>query len=162
MAQAGFTPILLYHSTTAGNVPLAADLNPGELALNTADGKLYYEDSSGNVQIIATKYRVVALADATSVTFNADTTDVATQANTQAVGTLTVNAPTGTPFNGQKLVFRLQSTNIQTFSWNSVFQGSTDLGLPTASSGSSKFDYVGFIYNSTASKWQLVAKVFGF
>lgn len=106
--------------------------------------------------------RVVAIADATSITINADTTDIATQANTQAAGTLTINAPTGTLYNGQKLILRLSSANIQTFSWNSVFQGSTDIGLPTASSGSSKYDYVGFMYNSTASKWQMVAKVFGF
>lgn len=162
MAQAGFTPILLYHSATAGNVPVAADLEQGELALNTADGKLYYEDSSGVVQIIATKYRVVAVADGTSVTMNANTTDVATQANTQAVGTLTMNAPTGTPFNGQKIIFRLSSTNVQTFSWNAVFQGSTDIGLPITSSGGGLYDYVGFMYNSTAAKWQLIAKVFGF
>jgi hypothetical protein len=106
--------------------------------------------------------RVVSIADATSITINADTTDIATQANTQTAGTLTVNAPTGTPVNGQKLVLRLQSTNIQTFSWNAIFAGSTDLVLPVASTGSSKYDYVGFIYNSTAAKWQLLAKVFGF
>ena len=55
MAQSGFTPIKLYLSTTAAAVPLAADLEPGELALNNNDGKLFYEDSSGVVQIIATK-----------------------------------------------------------------------------------------------------------
>lgn len=106
--------------------------------------------------------RVVSIADGTSITMNADTTDLATQANTQTAGTLTINAPTGTPVNGQKLMLRLQSTNVQTFSWNSVFAGSTDLVLPIASSGSSKYDYVGFIYNSTAAKWQLIAKNFGF
>lgn len=106
--------------------------------------------------------RVVASADATSVTFNVDTTDISTQANTQAAGTLTINAPTGTPYNGQKLIFRLVSTNVQTFSWNAAFVGSSDLVLPATSSGSSKYDYMGFIYNSTAAKWQLIAKVFGF
>ena len=106
--------------------------------------------------------RVVAVADATSITINADTTDMATQANTQAAGTLTINAPTGTLSNGQKLLLRLTSTNVQTFSWNGVFAGSTDLALPSASSGSSKTDYLGFIYNSTATKWQLIAKNFGF
>lgn len=106
--------------------------------------------------------RVVSIADATSVTINADTTDIATQANTQAVGTLTINAPTGTPVNGQKIIFRLQSTNVQTFSWNAIFAGSTDLSLPTASTGTSKYDYMGFIYNSTATKWQILAKNFGF
>lgn len=111
---------------------------------------------------ISTVPRVVAIADGTSVTINADTTDIATQANTQVAGTLTMNAPTGTLYNGQKLIFRMSSTAIQTFSWNSVFAGSTDLGLPTASSGGGLTDYVGFIYNSTSSKWQMLAKVFGF
>jgi hypothetical protein len=106
--------------------------------------------------------RVVVITDATSITINADTTDIATQANTQAVGTLTINAPTGTLFNGQKLILRLRSTNVQTFSFNAVFAGSTDIALPTASSGSSKYDYIGFIYNSTSATWQIIAKNFGF
>ena len=55
MAQSGFTPIKLYLSTTAAAVPLAADLAPGELAINNNDGKLFYEDSSGVVQVLATK-----------------------------------------------------------------------------------------------------------
>jgi hypothetical protein len=106
--------------------------------------------------------RVVAYTDATSITINANTTDMATMANTQSAGTFTVNAPTGTLLNGQKLLFRMTSTNVQTFSWNAVFRGSTDLPLPTASSGSGKEDYLGFIYDSTSSKWDLIAKNFGF
>jgi hypothetical protein len=106
--------------------------------------------------------RVVVISDATSITINGDTTDIATQANTQSAGTLTINAPTGTPFNGQKIILRLLSTNVQTFSWNAAFAGSTDVPLPTASTGSSKYDYVGFMYNSTAAKWQIIAKNFGF
>lgn len=54
MAQTGYTPIQLYHSTTASNTPSAGNLLPGELAINTADGKLFYEDSLGAVQVIAT------------------------------------------------------------------------------------------------------------
>lgn len=53
MAQAGYTPIQLYYSTTVSAVPTAANLLPGELAINTADGKLYYEDSGGTVQLLA-------------------------------------------------------------------------------------------------------------
>ena len=106
--------------------------------------------------------RIVIIADGTSITMNADTTDIATQANTQTAGTLTINAPTGTPANGQQLMLRLRSTNVQTFSWNSVFAGSSDVPLPTASSGGTLYDYLGFQYNSTASKWQLLAKNFGF
>lgn len=53
MAQAGFTPIITYHSTTPSAVPLAGDLAPGELALNIADMKLYAENSSGVVTLLA-------------------------------------------------------------------------------------------------------------
>lgn len=55
MSQVGYTPIVLYHSITATNVPLAANLAAGELAINTADGKLYYKDSGGTVQVLAGK-----------------------------------------------------------------------------------------------------------
>ena len=35
------------------DVPLAANLAQGELAINIADGKLYYENSSGVVTLLA-------------------------------------------------------------------------------------------------------------
>lgn len=58
MAQTGYTPIKLYASTTAAAVPLAANLdntNGAELAINITDGKLYYKDNVGTVQVIASK-----------------------------------------------------------------------------------------------------------
>ena len=55
MAQTGYTPIRIYSSPTTTNVPLAANLAAGELAINTADGKLFYKDSSNVVQVIGTK-----------------------------------------------------------------------------------------------------------
>ena len=54
MAATGSTPISLYYSGTTTNVPLAANLVAGELAINTADGKLFYKDSSNVVQTLAT------------------------------------------------------------------------------------------------------------
>ncbi|NBT61622.1 MAG: hypothetical protein EBT02_07585, partial [Planctomycetia bacterium] len=55
MAQTNYTPISLYYSTTAAAAPTAGNLVDGELAINTNDGKLYYKDSSGVVQTIASK-----------------------------------------------------------------------------------------------------------
>jgi hypothetical protein len=110
----------------------------------------------------ATFTRVTTVTDATSITANADTTDVVVQLNTQTAGTLTINAPTGTIRNGQKLLYRIRCTNVQTLSWNAVFAGSTDLTLTTSTTGGSKFDYFGVIYNSTSSKWDLIAKIQGF
>ena len=59
MSQSGFTPIQLYYSTTASNVPSASNLALGELAINIADGKLYY-NSGGTVQLIAANLLPIA------------------------------------------------------------------------------------------------------
>lgn len=106
--------------------------------------------------------RVVSVGAGSSITPDADAADIVTQVNAGPPSNLSVNAPTGSPVNGQSLVLRLSSPSVQTFVWNPIYQGSVDLALPTASSGSSKTDYLGFIYNSTANKWQLLAKNFGF
>jgi hypothetical protein len=55
MAQAGFTPISLYNSSTAAAAPTAGNLANGELAINITDGKLFYKDNGGSVQVIAWK-----------------------------------------------------------------------------------------------------------
>jgi len=55
MASAGNTPIQLYYSNTAGNAPLAANLISGELAINMADGLLYFKDSTNAVSILASR-----------------------------------------------------------------------------------------------------------
>ena len=53
MPQTGFTPIQLYRSSTSSNTPSASDLQDGELAINTADEKLFFKNSSGVVKEIA-------------------------------------------------------------------------------------------------------------
>jgi len=61
MAQTGFTPLLIYSSSTATNAPSAGNLlnnaTGSELAINIADGKLFYKDSSNAVQVIGWKIR---------------------------------------------------------------------------------------------------------
>ena len=143
--------------TANGNINFTAVGNTTAIVTGTGVNVSGYLNVTGTIVP-----RVVTIADGITATFNADTTDLAVQTNTQAAGTLSINAVTGTPVVGQKITFRLQSSNVQTFSWNAVFAGSTDLSLPTTSSGSNKYDYMGFIYNSTAVKWQMMAKNFGF
>ena len=55
MAATNYTPIYLYNSGMASNVPLAANLGAGELAINYADGKLFYKDGSAAIQVIGWK-----------------------------------------------------------------------------------------------------------
>ena len=103
--------------------------------------------------------RLVTAADATSITIAGDTTDVVTQLNTQAIGTLTINAPSGTPYDGQKIVMRIKSTNVQTYAWNAIFQGGATVPIPINSTGGSKYDYIGLMYNTALAQWLVVAYV---
>ena len=54
MAQATYTPISLYHSTTATTVPSSVNLVSGELALNiaNADMSVYTKNASGTVKLM--------------------------------------------------------------------------------------------------------------
>lgn len=73
----------------------------------------------------------------------------------QAV-TLTINAPTGTPVDGNKLIFRiLDNGTSQTLTWNATF---TVIGvsLPAATTAG-KMTYVGCIYNAANTRWDVVA-----
>lgn len=59
MAQTGYTPILIYSSSTAAQVPAAGNLTNStlgsELAINITDGKLFYKDNANAVQVIGWK-----------------------------------------------------------------------------------------------------------
>lgn len=107
-------------------------------------------------------WRVVSMTDATSFTPTGDTADENTQANTQAAGTLTANAPSGTPTDGQRLILRIKCTNAQTWSFNGVYRDSTSIPFPSATTGASKTDYLGFLYNFADSKWDLIAYSAGY
>lgn len=70
MAATNYTPIQLYYSTTASAAPAAGNLVSGELAINITDGKLYYKDNGGNVQVIATKGAGTIGGSNTQIQFN--------------------------------------------------------------------------------------------
>jgi hypothetical protein len=128
----------------------------GSQGIQGIQGVTGFVGSQGSQNII------FSIASGSSITINSDSTDVAYQNNTQATGTLTINSPTGTPTDAQKLMLKIKSQNVQTFSWNAAFIGSTDLPLPTATSGANKVDYMGFVYMQEDSKWHMIAKNFGF
>lgn len=72
MPQSGYTPIQLYRSSTPAAVPAAVDLQAGELALNTADERLYFKNASGVVKLLASN--AGALGTVTSVDVSGGTT----------------------------------------------------------------------------------------
>ena len=93
MSATGYTPLQPYYSTTATNVPLAANMVTGELAINTVDGKLYFKNSSGVVTLLASTTTVINSfsAGTTGLTPNTATTGAVTLAGTL----ITSNGGTG-------------------------------------------------------------------
>ena len=74
MSQSGYTPIITYNSGTTTNVPLAANLASGELAINYADGKLFYKNGSGVITVLAATAgttNITTLGTVTTGTWNA-------------------------------------------------------------------------------------------
>ena len=101
--------------------------------------------------------REITEASNAAPTPNSDTTDIHTI--TALAEAATFGAPTGTPVQGQKLIIRIKdNATAQTLAWNAIYRASSDLALPTTTV-SSKTLYCGFIYNSTDSKWDLVALI---
>ena len=95
MAQAGYTPISLYYSTTASAAPDASNLVAGELALNTLDEKLYFKNSAGTVKLLASS---ASTTNVQTISFGTTglTPSTATSGAVTVAGTLAVaNGGTG-------------------------------------------------------------------
>lgn len=73
-----------------------------------------------------------------------------------ATGALTINAPTGTPVNGQGLVLRIADNGTaRTIAFNAAYVAAVGASLPTTTVVG-KYLYVACVYNSTAAKWDVV------
>lgn len=71
---------------------------------------------------------------------------------------LTINAPTGTPVVGNKLLFAIKDNGTsRTLTWNAAF-APVGVTLPTATTAG-KWTYVGCIYNASATRWDVIAVV---
>ena len=136
---------------TASNTLTLVGTDGSTITLGTG-GTVVYTTATQTLTNKRLTKKVTTASDATSITPNSDTADITYQLNTQATGTLTINADAGTPTNGQAWMLKIKSTNVQTFSWNSIFIGGT-VALPTATTGGSKIDYFTFIYDSVVPKW---------
>ena len=98
--------------------------------------------------------RITSATSASSLTPDISASDV--YAYTALAAGLTINAPTGTPVDGDKLMFRLLDNGTsRALTWNATY---TIIGvtLPTATT-ISKTTYVGCIYNANNTRWDVIA-----
>jgi hypothetical protein len=81
----------------------------------------------------------------------------------QGAAVTTISNPSGTPTQGQKLMIRVKDDGTaRALTWSGTqWRASTDLALPTTTTAG-KTMYLGFIWNATDSKWDLVSKLDNF
>lgn len=97
--------------------------------------------------------RVISVATATTLTPPADTCDtydVTALATGAAVG-----VPSGTATNSQKILIRIYSAAVQALSWNAIYQP-IGVTLPSTTAAG-KWTYIGIVYNTAATKWDVIA-----
>ena len=69
---------------------------------------------------------------------------------------MNINAPTGTLVDGQKLIIRIKDDGVgHAVNWNVIFN-EVGVTLPVTTTAN-KVIYAGCIYNSSSSKWDVVA-----
>lgn len=121
--------------------------------------------STGNVNVTGNLYatnlvdtrvipRIDTVADASTITPTGDSSD---QFNVTALAqAATIEAPSGTPVDGQKLTLRFKDNGTaRALTWNAIYRA-IGTALPTATVAS-KVIYVGCIYNSQDTYWDVVS-----
>lgn len=98
--------------------------------------------------------RVSSVASASSLTPTIASFDQ--YVYTALAANLTINAPTGTPTEGNKLMFAIKDNGTsRTLTWDTAF-APAGVDMP-ASTTAGKWHYIGFIYNATVAKWHCIA-----
>jgi hypothetical protein len=175
MAQSGATPIFIYSSSTPAVTPAAANLvnstNGSEIAINIADGKIFYKDTAGVVQVIADKALLAvvnalstglinnnlriagtaysstqSLTDGATITWNTAPGNVA---KVVLGGNRIFAAPTNLVEGAFYSISLIQdSTGSRTVAWDSIFKF-TSGSAPTLSKAANARDYITFKYTGT-------------
>ena len=121
-------------------------------SLQTGSGDLVY--TAATQTLSAKRINPIIASTATGdISPSVATADVYIRTN--LAGTTAINAPTGSPLDGNQLIFRLRSTGIRTLNWNATYVIIGTAALPTATVAN-KLIYVRCIYNSVQGQWDVV------
>jgi hypothetical protein len=159
--------VVVHDGVTTGGTTLARNADISTLSSNTwrtattSTLGLIKADGTGilvNAGIISIgRYNTRATSLGTSVSsVTPDLSQYEQYSVSSQSATLTINAPIGTPVDGQKLLFRIiDNGSSQTLSWNSSYVA-VGAVIPTTTTAG-KMTYVGCIYNSTNLRWDVIA-----
>jgi hypothetical protein len=153
-----FTTIVNVASHTGAVVSVTGNVTGGNIltaGLISATGNI----TVGNISAVGAIVGLINPRTITTTSNAALTPNIAVydQYNyTALAANLTINAPTGSPVDGNKLLFRIiDNGTSRTLTWNATY---TAIGvtLPTTTTAN-KMVYVGCVYNSTNTRWDAIA-----
>lgn len=132
-----------------------AKLTSGVLSVVTApSGTIVGTTDTQTVSAKRITPRIGTVTDAATITPTGDDSDMYTV--TALAQAATIAAPSGTPVNGQKLVLRLLDNGTgRALTWNAIYRV-IGVTLPTTTVAT-KTHYIGMIYNSASTTWDVVA-----
>lgn len=112
------------------------------------DSKVYYNEIPLYVPFVTSE------ASTSNITPDID---IAQQHNVTALAeNTTINAPSGTTYDGQKLIIRIKDNGTaRTITWDSIYRG-INIGLPDATI-LGKVLYIFIVYNAQDTKWDVLA-----
>ena len=142
MAATGFTPIILFNSTTASNAPTTSNLAVGELALNVPDGKLYF-NQSGTIKVLASN---AAITNVSSITFG--TTGLTP--STATTGAVTVAGTLATTNGGTNLT-TFTAANNAIYSTSATALTAGTLPIAAGGTGTTSTTFVNLASNVTGT-----------
>lgn len=136
-------------------------IGTGTLKITTPTNTTTSVMTIDGTQTVTNKRQQPRITSAASYTTNTGTSlDVSTTdifVITAQAGALLFNNPSGTPVQGEKLLIRIKDNGTaRALTYDTQFRASSDLALPTTTV-LSKTLYMGFIYNATDTKWDLLA-----
>ena len=140
--------------------------------LNTCTGdgtlsdyaKVRWNSRNNSWEFLATRASgpgISSLASATTFTCNVDASRQCQMSMTGASGTLTIAAPTGSPTDGQMVLFKLLCTNSQALVFNSIFVASANVAIPgSCPADTTRYLVVGVMYTTAVTggpRWQIIS-----
>ncbi len=146
---------------TASNSLTFTGTDGTSMAFPSTSGTVATLDATQTLTNKAITTRTVALTDGASIAVNCDTTDVGT---VTIAGNRTLANPTGTPTNGQKLLFRITqgAGGNFTLAFGTNYKFGSDIPSITLSTAAGTADYIGCVYNSASTKWDVIAFIKGY
>jgi hypothetical protein len=149
-------------SFSAGTKNVFCDYPSGKSVYQDASGNVYAPNlgattpssgafttltASSNLGSTRINPRISSTASASSLTPDISAYDQ--YCYTALAAALTINAPTGTPLDGNKLLFRILDNGVsRTLTWNATYTVTTTINKTT---------YVGCVYNANNTRWDVVA-----